>query len=102
MGRPRLGRDTGSVGTRPGAGRAAPGRSCGLRQAHELSHLGKLTQVVGVRGALLLVEQLLEPLLLQYAKEREEGERFGDFVIRAGVIKPTLGGNTFHSDITLV
>lgn len=45
---------------------------------------------------------LLEPLLLRYAKEREAGEHFGDFVIRAGVVKPTLGGNTFHDDVVLV
>jgi sulfite reductase (NADPH) hemoprotein beta-component len=45
--------------------------------------------------------ELLEPLLIRYAKEREEGEHFGDFVIRAGVVKPTLGGNTFHSDVKL-
>ncbi len=48
------------------------------------------------------IVELLEPLFVRYAKEREEGERFGDFVIRAGAVKPTLGGNTFHSDITLV
>jgi sulfite reductase (NADPH) hemoprotein beta-component len=44
----------------------------------------------------------VEPLLIRYAKEREQGERFGDFVIRAGVVKPTRGGNTFHDDVTLV
>ncbi len=47
------------------------------------------------------IVELLEPLFLRYAKERNEGERFGDFVIRAGVVKPTLGGNTFHADVTL-
>ena len=45
---------------------------------------------------------LLEPLLLRYASERTEGERFGDFVIRIGVIKPTTAGNTFHDDLALV
>jgi sulfite reductase (NADPH) hemoprotein beta-component len=45
---------------------------------------------------------LLEPLLLRYSKERNEGERFGDFVIRIGVIKPTTAGNTFHADLALV
>lgn len=47
------------------------------------------------------IVELLEPLFLRYAKERDGGERFGDFVIRAGVVKPTLGGNTFHDDVTL-
>jgi sulfite reductase (NADPH) hemoprotein beta-component len=41
----------------------------------------------------------LEPMLLRYAKERGEGERFGDFVIRAGYVKPTVSGNTFHADL---
>ena len=41
----------------------------------------------------------LEPMLLRYAKERDEGERFGDFVIRAGYVKPTKSGNTFHADL---
>lgn len=45
--------------------------------------------------------ELLDPLLMRYAKERNDGERFGDFVIRAGVVKPTKSGNTFHDDITL-
>jgi len=44
---------------------------------------------------------ILEPMLVRYAKEREEGERFGDFVIRAGYVKPTMAGNQFHADIEL-
>ncbi|WP_106477243.1 NADPH-dependent assimilatory sulfite reductase hemoprotein subunit [Phytohalomonas tamaricis] len=38
----------------------------------------------------------LTPLIHRYAKEREEGEYFGDFVIRAGVIKETTAGRNFH------
>lgn len=34
----------------------------------------------------------LRILLSRYAKEREEGEHFGDFVIRAGIIKATTDG----------
>ena len=69
-----------------------------LGAAHEGTRLNKLyAQDVGKAR----IVELLEPLFLRYAKEREEGERFGDFVIRAGVVKPTLGGNTFHSDVTL-
>jgi sulfite reductase (NADPH) hemoprotein beta-component len=41
----------------------------------------------------------LEPLFQRYAAEREAGERFGDFVIRAGYVKPTTAGNTFHADL---
>jgi sulfite reductase (NADPH) hemoprotein beta-component len=45
--------------------------------------------------------QLLTPLLLRYAKERNTGERFGDFVIRIGVIKATIAGNQFHAELAL-
>ena len=45
--------------------------------------------------------KLLDPLFKRYAKERHQGERFGDFVIRAGVIKATPAGNKFHADVKL-
>jgi len=45
---------------------------------------------------------LLEPMLKRYAKEREDGERFGDFVIRAGYVRATTAGNQFHADVELV
>ncbi|QOE03549.1 assimilatory sulfite reductase (NADPH) hemoprotein subunit [Bacillus amyloliquefaciens] len=38
----------------------------------------------------------LRTILPRYAKEREEGEHFGDFVIRAGIIKATTDGTNFH------
>ncbi|MBL3627166.1 MULTISPECIES: assimilatory sulfite reductase (NADPH) hemoprotein subunit [Bacillus] len=38
----------------------------------------------------------LRTILPRYAKEREEGEHFGDFVIRAGIIKATTNGTNFH------
>nr|WP_299244958.1 assimilatory sulfite reductase (NADPH) hemoprotein subunit [uncultured Halomonas sp.] len=38
----------------------------------------------------------LTPLLQRYAREREQGEHFGDFVIRAEVIKETTAGRHFH------
>jgi sulfite reductase (NADPH) hemoprotein beta-component len=41
----------------------------------------------------------LEPLLLRYASERKAGERFGDFVIRTGIVNPTTAGNRFHADV---
>jgi sulfite reductase (NADPH) hemoprotein beta-component len=40
----------------------------------------------------------LKPILLDYAKNREEKERFGDFVIRAGYVAPTTAGNRFHEE----
>jgi sulfite reductase (NADPH) hemoprotein beta-component len=39
----------------------------------------------------------LRVLLSRYAKERTEGEHFGDFVIRAEVIKATTDGTNFHN-----
>ncbi|MDQ8206627.1 NADPH-dependent assimilatory sulfite reductase hemoprotein subunit [Coraliomargarita algicola] len=41
----------------------------------------------------------LKPILLAYAKEREEGERFGDFTIRKGYVQATTAGNNFHANI---
>lgn len=38
----------------------------------------------------------LRMLLSRFAKEREEGEHFGDFVIRAEIIKATTDGTNFH------
>lgn len=38
----------------------------------------------------------LRLLLARYAKEREESEHFGDFVIRAGIIRATTDGTNFH------
>ncbi|KAI9757592.1 MAG: hypothetical protein M4579_003405 [Chaenotheca gracillima] len=42
---------------------------------------------------------IMKPLLKRYALERQDGERFGDFVIRIGMIKPTTEGKTFHDDV---
>jgi len=36
----------------------------------------------------------LKPILLRYAKERNDGERFGDFTIRAGYVKPVNESKT--------
>jgi sulfite reductase (NADPH) hemoprotein beta-component len=47
-------------------------------------------------------EQIIEelkPILISYAKEREEGERFGDFTIRKDYVKATTAGNNFHANI---
>ncbi|MEM7469007.1 MAG: NADPH-dependent assimilatory sulfite reductase hemoprotein subunit, partial [Pseudomonadota bacterium] len=43
----------------------------------------------------------LTPLLGSYARERHEGERFGDFVIRQGVIAASGNGAAFHDEIIL-
>ena len=41
----------------------------------------------------------LAPLILSYAKERLPGERFGDFVIRAGHVAATAAGRDFHANL---
>ncbi|KAJ4294731.1 Sulfite reductase [NADPH] subunit beta [Collariella sp. IMI 366227] len=43
--------------------------------------------------------EIMRGLLKRYAKEREEGERFGDWTIRAGVIKATTEGRDFHEGV---
>lgn len=40
----------------------------------------------------------LTPLINRYASEREDGERFGDFVVRAGIIAPTTEGRLIHEN----
>ena len=49
-------------------------------------------------------EQIIEelkPILLAYAKEREEGERFGDFTVRKGYVKATDANSHFHADVAV-
>ena len=42
----------------------------------------------------------LTPILEAYAKERQDGERFGDFTIRKGYVKATVEGKDFHEHAT--
>ena len=39
---------------------------------------------------------ILKPMIKHYALERRDGERFGDFVIRAGYISPTIEGKAWY------
>ncbi|WP_210610451.1 assimilatory sulfite reductase (NADPH) hemoprotein subunit [Priestia flexa] len=39
----------------------------------------------------------LRVLISRYAKERHDGEHFGDFVVRVGVVKAVMDGTNFHS-----
>jgi sulfite reductase (NADPH) hemoprotein beta-component len=43
--------------------------------------------------------QRLDPLFAAYAAERKSGERFGEFVIRAGFVARTFSGRDFHADV---
>jgi sulfite reductase (NADPH) hemoprotein beta-component len=40
----------------------------------------------------------LDPLFSAYASQRDKGERFGDFVIRAGFVAKTGNGADFHAN----
>jgi sulfite reductase (NADPH) hemoprotein beta-component len=42
---------------------------------------------------------IIAPIIRRNATEREEGERFGDFTIRAGYVKATTEGRMFHEEI---
>ncbi|KAI1431068.1 sulfite reductase [Xylaria sp. CBS 124048] len=41
----------------------------------------------------------MKPLLKRYALEREEGEHFGDFCVRSGIIVATKEGRDFHDNV---
>jgi sulfite reductase (NADPH) hemoprotein beta-component len=40
--------------------------------------------------------EILKPMIKRYALERLDGERFGDFVIRAGYIAATTDGKNWY------
>ncbi len=45
------------------------------------------------------IKELLSPIIADYAKTRNEGERFGDFCIRQGYVAATVQGRDFHLNI---
>jgi len=45
------------------------------------------------------IKSLLAPIIARYARERLDGERFGDFCIRAGYVNATVQGGDFHKNI---
>lgn len=67
-----------------------------LGAAFDGTRLNKLhRQDVGHDG----IVEALRPLFHTYARERDDGERFGDFVVRTGVVAPTLKGPDFHDRV---
>ncbi|MBX9930515.1 MAG: NADPH-dependent assimilatory sulfite reductase hemoprotein subunit [Methylobacterium sp.] len=42
------------------------------------------------------IKAVLDPVFAAYAKDRSAGERFGDFLIRAGFVAQTVNGPDFH------
>lgn len=72
----------------------APGKyNMYLGAAHDGSRLSKMYRE-NIGEEEILSE--LRVVLSRYAKEREQEEHFGDFVIRAGIIKATTDGTNFH------
>jgi sulfite reductase (NADPH) hemoprotein beta-component len=67
-----------------------------LGGAHEGTRLNKLHRR-DVDGDTIVA--VLTPLFEAYARERTCGERFGDFVIRSGVVKETTAGLNFHENL---
>jgi sulfite reductase (NADPH) hemoprotein beta-component len=45
------------------------------------------------------IKALLTPIIRKYSVERLEGERFGDFCIRAGYVSATEQGKDFHKNV---
>jgi len=82
--------EIGLVGKGPGRynlylGAAFDGSRMNKLYAEDLDHAG--------------IVATLNPVFAAYAKERNRGERFGDFAIRAGFVAPTVNGRDFHADV---
>ena len=81
--------EIGLVGKGPGRynlylGAAFDGSRLSKLYAEDLDHAG----IIGT----------LDPLFAAYAAERQRGERFGEFVIRAGFVALTSNGRDFHAN----
>ena len=81
--------EIGLVGKGPGRynlylGAAFDGSRMNKLYAEDLDHVG--------------IVAALDPLFAAYAKERQKGERFGDFTVRAGFVAKTGNGRDFHAN----
>ncbi len=79
--------EIGFVGKTPGKynmylGAAFDGSRLSKLYAEDLDHKG--------------IVATLDPIFAAYKNERQEGEHFGDFTIRAGFVAPTSNGADFH------
>ena len=82
--------EIGLVGKGPGRynlylGAAFDGSRLSKLYAEDLDHAG--------------IVAALDPLFAAYAADRQKGERFGDFVIRAGFVAATANGADFHANV---
>jgi sulfite reductase (NADPH) hemoprotein beta-component len=84
--------EIGLVGKGPGRynlylGAAFDGSRMNKLYAEDLDHAG--------------IVAALDPLFAAYVKERQKGERFGDYAIRAGIIAASGNGADFHANVRL-
>ncbi len=82
--------EIGLVGKGPGRynlylGAAYDGSRMNKLYAEDLEHKG--------------IVAALDPIFAAYAKDRQKGERFGDFTIRAGYVASTGNGRDFHANV---
>ena len=82
--------EIGLVGKGPGRynlylGAAFDGSRMNKLYAEDLDHVG--------------IVAALDPLFAAYAKERQKGERFGDYAIRAGHVAASGNGADFHANV---
>ena len=68
-----------------------------LGGAHEGIRLNKLHRR-DVDGDAIVAA--LSPLFESYAKDRQPAERFGDYVIRTGIVNETINGLDFHENLS--
>ena len=74
-----------------------PGRyNLYLGAAFDGSRLNKLYAEDLEHGGIVAA---LDPIFAAYAAERQKGERFGDFTIRAGFVAATGNGRDFHANV---
>jgi len=59
-------------------------------------HGQRLNRMVLENAAEAAILQTLDTTLGHYAREREAGEHFGDFVVRAGYVEPVAAGRDFN------
>ncbi|KQU05378.1 sulfite reductase [Methylobacterium sp. Leaf469] len=67
-----------------------------LGAAFDGSRLGKL---YGEDVTASEIKTILDPLFAAYAKNKQPGERFGDYLIRDGYVTKTVNGPDFHEKI---
>jgi len=79
-------------------GRAPGTYNLYLGAAFDGSRLNKLYRQDVDHDAII---DALTPLFEAYARDREDGERFGDFVIRNGAITASGNGAAFHADVAI-